>query len=137
MAEYHTRQKQALLDFLTRHASENYTIEEIIEAMQKEPEAEKQPGKSTTYRLITRLVEEGVVKRFLLQGHGRKFVYQIAGCDHCDSHLHLKCTGCGQLFHMDDEASELLLQEVLEANQFSVDEAETVLYGKCRECKKR
>ena len=91
------------------------------------------PGKSTVYRLITHLVDEGRVKR-LVKGHGRSFVYQSVRDNGCKCHLHMKCTSCGRLFHLDEELSHKLLAQVRSFSDFSVDEEETVLFGKCAAC---
>ena len=52
---YQTEQKKQLLDFLREHKEEHYTIDQIILNLQ----GEHTPGKSTVYRLIKQLVEEG------------------------------------------------------------------------------
>lgn len=132
MAEYATEQKRMLLNFLKQHCESGYTIEELIGEMRLSY-GEAIPGKSTVYRLMTRLVEEGTVKRFV-KGHSRSFVYQIVAGEHCHSHLHLKCVGCGKLIHLDDRLSEELLSKVRVSSDFTVDEEETVLFGACADC---
>ncbi len=134
MAEYRTMQKKALVDFMTSHCETAFSAEELSEKLKREP-IKTVPGKSTVYRLLQRLVEEGTVKR-MVSGNSRKFVYQIVSGEHCDSHLHLKCTGCGKLLHMDDSESSQLLLQVLRKNKFSIDERQTVLLGRCEGCVK-
>ena len=91
------------------------------------------PGTSTIYRLMSKLVEEGTVRRFV-KGHSRRFVYQIVGGKHCRSHLHLKCMECGKLLHLDERVSDALLSQIRVNNDFSVNEEETVLFGECSAC---
>lgn len=132
MAAYRTMQKRALIDFMTEHSETAFSAEELSEKMKNES-LEIIPGKSTVYRLLQKLVEEGMVKR-MVSGNSRKFVYQIVSGKHCDSHLHLKCTSCGKLLHMDDGESNKLLMQVLEKNRFTIDERQTVLLGRCIGC---
>ncbi|MBE6546131.1 MAG: Fur family transcriptional regulator [Ruminococcaceae bacterium] len=132
MAEYRTEQKTMLSDFLRANREHAYTVDELAEGMRLSY-GEAAPGKSTVYRLMTHLVEEGTVKRFV-KGHSRRFVYQIVGGADCHSHLHLKCMECGKLLHLDEEVSERLLRAVRSSNDFSVDEEETVLFGACAVC---
>ncbi len=134
MAEYITEQKRILKKILEDNCDSAYTVEELLEKM-KVACPDKAPGKSTVYRLITHLVNEGTVKRFS-RDDGRKSAYQIVGGEHCDCHLHLKCTNCGKLIHLDDKVSDELLLKVQSTNDFSVSEEATVLFGKCGECKK-
>ena len=135
MAVYSTEQKRMLSDILSENRENAYSIEELIGELRKRY-GENAPGQSTVYRLITRLVEDGEVKRFV-KGNGRKFVYQIVDCHGCGSaHLHLKCVGCGKLIHLDHLSSEELVQKIEKVSDFSVMEAETVLFGACSDCKR-
>ena len=133
MAHYQTEQKRMLLEYLKMHSDRSYTIEELCDEMKKEKDASMIPGKSTIYRLMPLLVEEGQVKRFVKEG-SRKFLYQMVCGDHCDSHLHMKCSVCGKLYHMEDEESEALLLNVMRKHRFHVDGGKTVLFGQCESC---
>ena len=133
MAAYQTEQKKCLTEFMSRHSDRAYTVEELAAAMQADPTLVSTPGKSTIYRLLTGLVQQGKVKRFV-RGNSRQFTYQIVTCEHCDLHLHLKCTDCGKLLHIDDDASALIFQKVLESKRFCLDEGKTILFGRCQEC---
>ena len=132
MSQYQTEQKKLLASFLHDHKDRAFTVEEICESIKAE-KGEDALGKSTLYRLMTRMVEEGSVKRFV-RGNSRKFVYQAVECEHCDAHLHLKCTDCGKLFHMEEEISEELLSVIRKSSSFSVSEEKTVLFGTCGAC---
>jgi Fur family ferric uptake transcriptional regulator len=134
LAEYDTKQKRALLGFLNEHPDGGFSVEELHAALTGAHPDEPIPGKSTLYRLIARLVSEGLVKRFSV-GNGRQFAYQIVSCRTCDAHLHMKCTSCGSLYHMDHAVSERIMAEVLRRSDFSLDEKETVLFGVCKECR--
>lgn len=129
MAEYRTEQKKKLLEFLRSNSGSSYTIEEIYTAL------DASMGKSTVYRLMTKLVEEKQVHRSA--GVGRQFVYRITADEHCKHHLHLQCTDCGRVLHLDEATSGALLDSVREAGDFLVSEEDTVLMGKCVGCKIR
>ena len=133
MAEYNTEQKKLLLEFLEENHDSAYTIEEISQALKLKGAS---IGKSTVYRLMTKLVEEKRVKRQLADG-SRKAIYRITLDEHCHNHLHLQCTKCGKVLHLDEKTSDELLNTVKILNDFSVSEEDTVLMGKCAECKFR
>ena len=105
MAQYQTGQKRMLLAYMKAHSEEALTIEEWCRRLQAEPALSSVPGKSTVYRMMPRLVEEGLVRRFVKE-NSRKFLYQMVCGEHCDRHLHMKCSVCGKLYHMEDEDSE-------------------------------
>ena len=135
MAEYQTQQKSQLLDYLARHADGALSMEEVADGLRSDL-GDKAPGKSTVYRLVNRLVEEGTVRRFSAED-SRSSLYQIVGDKNCHQHLHMKCTQCGKLMHMNDEQSEKIIEQIFGSSDFSVNQEQTTLYGSCAECSKR
>ena len=133
MAEYITEQKTRLLDFLREHGEQSYTIDEIMSKM-REQGNDTLPGKSTLYRLMNHLCDEGKVKKFVREG-SRGFAYQAFIGEHCTTHLHMKCISCGRLLHLGHEISDELLEKIKSVSDFSVSESETVLFGNCADCK--
>lgn len=133
MARYQTEQKKILLAYMKAHSDQAFTIEELCEQMKEEPTLKAVPGKSTVYRVMPELVDEGLVKRFVKE-NSRKFLYQMMCGEHCEKHLHMKCSVCGKLYHMEDDESEALLMQVMRKHRFHVDEGKTVLFGQCESC---
>ena len=132
MAEYRTQQKALLLDFLSRNAEKAFSMESLADALSDDL-GDKAPGKSTVYRLVNKLTEEGVVRRFA-EENSRSAVYQIVGDASCHHHLHMKCTTCGKLMHMSDAQSEQIIEKIFGDSSFSVNQEQTTLYGSCAEC---
>ncbi len=132
MSEYNTEQKKILIEYMKANSHKGLTIEEISEGLSCGEGGAL--GRSTLYRLMHRMTEDGSVRRFV-GSDGRKATYQLVECERCDGHLHMKCTDCGGLFHMDEKVSDELLRVVNENNDFLVSESETVLYGRCSNCK--
>ena len=135
MAEYVTEQKKILQRILEENKDRAYTVDELV-CIMKDSYGNDAPGKSTVYRLMTHLSEEGKVKKFA-RPDTRKAAYQIIIGEHCDCHLHLKCLDCGKLLHLDEEISDKVLCAVMSNSDFSVSEEATVLFGKCGSCKKQ
>ena len=133
MSGYNTEQKKLLLGFLEKNSDRSYTVDEIVEGI-KQSVGESALGRSTVYRLMTRLCEEKRVQRFAKEG-SRRFSYRIIADDHCRNHLHLKCLGCGRILHLDRATSDSLLEQVRLMKDFSISEEDTLLFGNCSECK--
>lgn len=133
MATYKTQQKTDLIDFLKAHSDKALTIDEIVEKMKSDQSFENAPGRSTVYRLMSKLVEEGTVTCFS-RGGGAKATYQIIGGEHCHHHMHMKCTGCGRLLHMSDEDSGKLMDQIRSLSNFDIDLHQTLLFGRCEGC---
>lgn len=128
---YQTQQRKQLLDFLTLHKETQYTIEEIIEEMQQADA----PAKSSIYRLMKQLVEEGKVKRYV-KDHSRQFVYEYIAGENCSYHFHLKCFECGRLIHLSETTSQLTQESVAKEAGFIVDKEKSILFGICDVCQK-
>lgn len=131
MAKYNTSQRKVLLDFLTTNSEHSFTIDEISE--QIKIFSANPPGKSTIYRLMPQLAEEGIVKKFI-ENPGDKATYQLMNGSCCHNHMHMKCVKCGKFFHMSNEESDRLLKSIRAFSDFDVDPGATLLFGRCSEC---
>ncbi len=127
---YQTKQKNILLQFLKEHQKEQLSIEEIATMMPSGL------GKSTLYRLMSQLTDQGEVLRF--RGGDQKAVrYQLVSReDGCHGHFHAQCTACGRLFHLHCDFMKDLGSHMGHHHQFQIDPTQTILYGTCERCGK-
>lgn len=124
---YNTEKRAELVEFFSQSNGQAYSIEEICSAILKDGS-----GKSTVYRLVSKLVDEGALRR-ISDGRTRRVTYQFIHTGHCSEHLHLKCKECGKLIHLDDEISHMLEKRIMNAKGFALDDG-ALLYGKCENC---
>ena len=124
---YTTGKRERILELMSKNADKVYTMEEICAVL-----TDGGRGKSTVYRLVSELVDEGCLKR-ISDGRTRHVTYQFVGGESCHDHLHLKCKECGKLVHLDEETSHALERTVLIAGGFAI-ETGNLLFGKCKEC---
>jgi Fur family ferric uptake transcriptional regulator len=125
-----TNHKKRILDFLIEHKDRHHTIDEIIQGL----DGDKKPGKSTVYRQISSLLEDGVVRRFEAAGED-SFVYQYAVGVGCDHHFHLKCAHCGNLLHMECDKLSEVRRHILDDHGFLIG-GSSIIYGVCADCRK-
>ena len=85
-AEYSTRQRNQILDFL-KEASSHVTAGEIV-AHLKEQGAKV--STATVYRTLDKLCASGYVKKFVIDERSGACYQYAKGAD-CDAHFHLKC----------------------------------------------
>ena len=128
MKVYNTHQRKMLIDFLQSNCEKAFTIDEIIANL-----SENGISQSTAYRLMQKLVEDSLVHR-TVKGNSRSFVYQYISDKKCDGHLHMKCTGCGKVYHLDHGISDHMQKDIKSTTGFEID-THTVLLGKCNTCK--
>lgn len=129
MSKYVTRQRALLLDYLTEHADESLSASEIAEAL-----ADGEISVSAVYRNLAVLEREGRLHRSGV-GADREQRYRYSGAESCRGCLHLSCTCCGRTFHMGRTDANRLVNVLAEAEGFTLDRAETVLYGVCEACR--
>ena len=128
--EYRTRQRERILQLLTERRGEHLSAEEVVDLLRREGAP---VGRATVYRYLERLVEQGSARKYFLEG-GAGCCYQYSGGEDCREHFHLKCTGCGALFHVDCDYLDALERHVFDHHQFIIDNTKTVLYGLCAGC---
>ncbi len=132
MSAYNTEQKKLLMDYLLKHGERAFSAEDIVIGLESDFGANA-PGKSTVYRLLPKLYEEGRVKRFVKRGC-RKMLYQVVDSTRCHNHLHMKCLSCGKLLHMSDAVTNAIFNDIHDNTEFHMDRENTVLFGLCGEC---
>ena len=133
MKRYQTSQKQTIIDYLSIHPERQFTIEELSNELTGENGRYSSIGKSTIYRLMNYMMEEGIVRR-MVKGNTKQFIYQYAGEEECSFHLHMKCLECGKVLHMNNKNSELIHNMLQDNNQFQLDLKDTLLMGTCGVC---
>lgn len=122
---YNTRQKEEILKFFASRPSECFSARELIES------PEIKAGEATVFRCLSRLSDEGRLKRY---STGRGAVYQYNENAACLSHFHLRCLICGRVIHLDCALMEEAQQHISKTHGFQVDVMRTVIYGKCPQC---
>lgn len=128
MQGYQTEQKKRLLAYLSAHQDRAFSLEELTPPM-----VACGVGKSTVYRLIARLVDEGRVRRYLREGR-RGYTYQYFAENDCRTHLHLRCTDCGRVVHLEKAVSAAVKEALKSRAGFVLDDEKTMLSGRCAAC---
>ena len=124
---YKTGKKEEIINLLKSRADESMSLEEICSEL-----LDGGKGRSTVYRLVSGLVECGLLRR-ISDGKTRHITYQYVGDEHCKHHLHLKCRECGRLIHLDEGISDGIKDAIVKIGGFELDGGEMLL-GKCGEC---
>lgn len=130
---YNTAAREAIVAFFCSNPDRQFTAEAVFDEISVL--LSKAPGKSTVYRLLSRLNEEGLLRRYR-DGDDAVIRYQLIRGGGCDHHLHMKCTECGRIYHLECERSHDLLGHLLEEHGFRINSGISMLYGECEKCRK-
>jgi len=130
---YKTRQRQAILDYLTCEREGHLTAKQIAAHF---AQSGAPIGLTTIYRRLEELERLGKVRRYHADGDGACFqlIDENGGC--CE-HFHLKCEVCGRLLHMECDYLEGIAHHIEEEHGFLVNPSKLLLYGVCEECREK
>lgn len=126
--KYNTRQKEILIDALYTWGRKGISIKDLH---QRIVENGLEIGQSTTYRRVSLLEEEGLVRSFMADGVK---MYEIVDQEKCHDHLHLVCESCHKTIHLGCNFMEDFNEHVLKEHGFKIDKPSTVIYGRCKDC---
>ena len=132
---YKTRQSEQIAEYLRSMPGKHVTAAEICDHFAG---AGVRIGKVTVYRHLERLVEEGLVARYTVDG-STSACYTYMGDNHKaeeDACYHCKCERCGVLIHLHCEEVAHLRGHMLYHHGFALDPRRTVFYGICEACRK-
>ncbi len=123
---YKTKQRKTVLECL-RSSGRCLTADEIIRLTVG-------VSKTTVYRALEYFVAEGYVTRFSGDiGQSAVYRYLKRQKEHC----HIRCTECGATECVDGTSVHALEESIRKSNGFTINQAQTVLYGICGKCSEK
>ncbi|MBQ6582830.1 MAG: transcriptional repressor [Mogibacterium sp.] len=131
---YKTRQREEILEFLRDAGSSHVTADEVYQHLQ---EARSTVGKTTVYRQLEKLVDEGRINKYITGLNAPAcFEYiDTAECGEESACYHLRCERCGRLIHLHCGEVTELARHILDEHGFRIDPRRTVFYGLCESCR--
>lgn len=133
-AQYKTKQMAELLTFLKSVQGSHVTVSDICDHFKRDGIT---VGTTTVYRHLDRMVKQGLVAKYVVEGTNSACFEYIGGQETCEQPecYHCKCQKCGKLIHVKCTEVAVLGQHMLEHHDFEMDSRRTVFYGICGECR--
>lgn len=133
-AQYKTRQMNELLAFLKSVQGRHTTVKDICDYFETQGIA---IGTTTIYRHLEKMVNEGVVAKYVVDGTSSACFEYIGNHDKRKevNSYHCKCEKCGKLIHLQCSEVESLRQHMMKHHSFEINSLRTVFYGVCSNCK--
>lgn len=132
--EYKTESRGKIMEFLKTSADRPVSVSEIKTYMDKK----KTPVNVTTiYRYLEKLEKDGHIIKYAA-GEDGKASYQLARDNrNCDRHLHLRCTECGSVNHLDCAFMDAISKHIEMDHGFALQCRNSILYGMCSRCREK
>jgi len=125
---YKTKQRTLLYELLKSRPHERFSVKDIAAAL-----SDSNISVSAIYRNLSAMADEGLVQRSI-KNTSQEALYQFMDCDTCRDELHLTCTTCGKVIHMDHSIADSMQDRIKQADGFRIDRNKTILYGTCKTC---
>lgn len=131
--EYKTKQKEELLELLKSAEGRHFTVQDVCDRLEKNG---KKIGTTTVYRQMEKLIEKGLVKKYVFEPGTPVCFEYVNPEDNCkrEGCCHLKCVKCGKLIHLHCDEIKTTEDHLMEHHKFKIDPYRTVLYGLCEDC---
>ena len=135
-APYQTKQMKQILAYLQTIEGTHVTAADVCSYFKEQG---INVGTTTVYRNLEKMVEQGLVAKYNVDGTSSACFEYLGAEEHCHkmSCFHCKCEKCGKLIHLQCEEVESLKQHMMEHHNFEMDALRTVFYGICSECRKK
>ena len=132
---YQTKQKTQVLSYLETIPGQHVTAAQVFKQLSADGCA---IGATTVYRCLERLVEEGLVNKYLIDANSPAcFEYIGVRAQEETCCFHCKCEKCGKLIHLHCEELEEIAGHLSSEHHFKMDPFRTVFYGICEDCNAR
>ena len=129
---YKTRQRETLINYLESVQGDHTTVNDICAHFKS---LGLSIGQATVYRQLEKLVDEGIVSKYIIDANTPAcFEYIGAHSHEEETCFHCKCEKCGKLIHMHCDELSGIGAHLLADHHFKLNPNRTVFYGVCSEC---
>lgn len=131
---YATSSRRKILEILKASKDRTVTAAQIGEQLRQ---MESEVNITTVYRYLDKLEKDGTVIRYASEQGGQAAYQYVEQGQGCEGHLHLKCTCCGKIIHLDCDFMKEISEHIRKDHGFQLQCRNSILYGTCRECSER
>jgi Fur family ferric uptake transcriptional regulator len=128
---YKTKQKESILSYIKSLDGKHVTINQITDYFL---ENDMKIGISTVYRYLDKLVNDGAVRKYVIDGVSGACYQYVDEEDQLEEHFHFKCDECGGLIHFQCDELNNIQKHLLKNHGFNLNSLKTMFYGKCDKC---
>lgn len=135
MSQYKTKQREALLDYLSAMPGKHFTVSDVCEHFRQRDAA---IGTTTVYRQLESLVDEGILAKYIIDGSSPACFEYLGREAHAGEEVcfHCKCEKCGRLIHLHCAELAGIGSHLSAHHGFDINPMRTVFYGLCEDCRR-
>ncbi len=132
-SKYKTKQREMLLGYFETVPGIHVTAGDVCSYLR---ERGASIGQSTVYRQLENLVDEGIIKKYIVDVNSPACFEYVEPGSHGEGEIcfHCKCEKCGKLIHLHCDELEWMQSHLISEHRFQMDPTRTVFYGLCEQC---
>ncbi len=128
--KYKTSQRSELVEILRSDPHKFFSVKELEEIAE-----DGSISRSAIYRNLAKLDADGVVEKSV-SDKAKETVYRYVLSEGCVGEIHIVCTECGSVGHLNHTFGDSFQEELLDKCGFVINKSKTVIYGICNSCRK-
>ncbi len=129
---YATEKRNKILEYLITHKDEDVSVRDIETHLDYQGMS---VNVTTIYRYLDKLALDGKVLKRVDENGGKSTFQYVQPDNTCHNHLHMKCSNCGRIYHMDCGFMREFQQHIYEHHNFTLECKTSMLYGFCEKCR--
>ncbi len=127
---YFTKGRIKILEYLKENNDRMFTVCHISDYLKETGSAK---NTSTIYRYLDELVQNGLIVKQIDPNAGKAVFRYVP--EKCHDHLHMKCSNCGRIIHLDCGFMNEIERHLQEKHGFKLESKSSVLNGVCDKCR--
>ena len=131
--KYKTKQRELLLEYFESVPETHVTAGDVCKYLKSHGAG---IGQSTVYRQLESRVDEGIIKKYIIDGNSPACFEYVTPDSHVEGEVcfHCKCEKCGKLIHLHCDELNEIQSHLMAEHSFKLDPLRTVFYGLCEQC---
>lgn len=132
--EYNTKLKDEIMSYMQRNRDRRVSAYQINEYMKAN---NVKINITTIYRNLDKMTAAGKLLR-VKSPEDDCNLYQYLDVDgECDIHLHVQCSKCGSIVHVNEEGMELIGNYLYDKCGYILNCKDSMIVGKCDKCRSK
>ncbi len=132
--EYKSKYRDWITDYFKDHADMKISAATLYHHMEKEG---MKINLATVYRNLDKLTCDKVLSMHKTAGEDEKFYQYMLPKMGCTQHLHLLCSQCGKIKHLNCGFMTEINGHLMADHGFALDCEKSMLVGICKDCREK
>ena len=128
---YRTKSRDDIMSYIEKNKEKRFSASDVYNYLR---ELGSTTDLTTVYRNLEKMIESGILLQLANTKDGSALYQYSEPEKKCQEHLHIQCSGCGKIYHLDEEFMGMV-EKYFDNHGFTLKVGESVLVGICESCR--